>query len=235
VVYPAVGAVGGCVCVYESETMYDKSILAKSTGASLGVVAIVGMLFLSTGTAFAAPISGIGGFVINADGIEGDDLILYPGDADAENASQYPQGVVELSAVEIESLELVKEFNLDQYGLSGNARIVISAGNNGQNATASSLLLKTPQLSADSATFSGLTIDETQSSNIAQVLTLRAPNTPSVTTREVSLSGGSNPGLQLHNPSIRATYLATNEITLPSLGLEVQFDPDNDNTYEYAG
>lgn len=215
--------------------MYDKSILAKSTGASLGVVAIVGMLFLSTGTAFAAPISGIGGFVINADRIEGDDLILYPGDADAENASQYPQGVVELSAVDIENLRLIKTFNLNQYQMNGNARIVITAGNDNQDATASSLLLKTPQLSADSATFSGLTIDETQSSEIDQVLTLRAPNSPSVSTRQVSLNGGSNPGLVLEDPSIRATYLATNEITLPSLGLEVQFDSDNDGTYEFAG
>jgi hypothetical protein len=215
--------------------MYDKGLLAKSTGASLGVVAVVGMLFLSTGTAFAAPIAGIGGFVINADGIEGDDLILYPGSSDSEEVIVYPQAVVELSAVEIDSLELVKEFNLDEYGLSGNARIVITAGDNGQNATASSLYLRTPQLSAETATFSGLTVDESNTNAIDQIITLRAPNTPGVTTREITLSGGSNPGLQLHNPSIRSVYLATNEITLPNLGLEVQFDPDNDDTYEYAG
>jgi len=215
--------------------MYDKGLFAKSTGASLGVLAVVGMLFLSTGTAFATPIAGIGGFVINADGIEGDDLILYPGSSDAENAIVYPQAVVELSAVEIEGLELVKVFDLDQYGLSGNARLVITAGDAGQNATASSLYLRTPQLSADTAKFSGLTVDESNTNAIDQIITLRAPNTPGVTTREISLSGGSNPGLQLHNPSIRSVYLATNEITLPNLGLEVQFDPDNDGNYEYAG
>jgi len=229
--------------------MYDKSILAKSTGASLGVVAVVGMLFLSTGTAFAAPISGIGGFKIVADGIEGDNIILYPGDGDAENISQYPQGIVELDGTEIDGLKLIKRFNLDQYGMSGNARLVITAADDPgeDNVTSGQLLLKTPELSADKATFSGLTIDEQNAADtqagIKNVITLRAPASPSYSgsnadieggPRQVSLSGGSNPGLQLENANIRATYLATNQITLPGLGLEVQFDPNNDGNYEYA-
>jgi len=223
--------------------MYDKSILAKSTGASLGVVAIVGMLFLSTGTAFAAPISGIGGFKIQADRIEGDDFILYPGSGDAENISAYPQGIVELGGVEIQNLKLIKRFNLNQYGIAdGNARLVIEAGTGADNVTSGQLLLKTPELEADKAKFSGLTIDEDQNSNIKQVLTLSAPNAPDTSAsgelpggpRQVTLSGGSNPGLQLRGANIRATYLATNEITLPQLALEVQFDTNNDGDFTDA-
>jgi hypothetical protein len=226
--------------------VYDRSILAKSTGASLGVVAVVGMLFLSTGTAFAAPISGIGGFKIQAEEIQGDDFILYPGSGDAENISQYPQGIVELNSVTIKDLTLIKRFNLDQYGMTGNARLVITAGAN-SDVTSGQLLLKTPELEASSATFSGLTIDEKNATEteqgIKQMITLRAPETPTQGPdgdiaggpRQVTLDGGSgNPGLVLQDANIRATYLATNEITLPDLGLEVQFDPNNDGTYEYA-
>ncbi|WP_136716640.1 DUF6230 family protein [Halorientalis salina] len=223
--------------------MYDKSILAKSTGASLGVVAVVGMLFLSTGTAFAAPISGIGGFKIQAEEIQGDDFILYPGSGDAENISQYPQGIVELNSVTITDLTLIKRFNLDQYGMTGNARLVITAGTS-TDVTSGQLLLKTPELEADSAAFNGLTIDEANANEskagIKQVITLRAPEAPTQGDvaggpRQVTLDGGDgNPGLVLQGANIRATYLATNEITLPDLGLEVQFDPNNDGTYEYA-
>ena len=228
--------------------MYDKSILAKSTGASLGVVAIVGMLFLSTGTAFAAPISGIGGFKIQADSIEGDNFILYPGNGDAENASKYPQGVVELDNTVIDNLKLIKRFNLNQYGVAnGNARIVITAGGgSGGNVTTDQLLLKTPELSADSATFSGLTIDEENANNsqagIQQSITLAAgpgsspqPNSEvNFGTRQVSLNQGSNPALVLKGANIRATYLATNSITLPDLALSVQYDGNNDGNYNDA-
>lgn len=228
--------------------MYDKSILAKSTGASIGVVAVVGMLFLSTGTAFAAPISGIGGFKIGADEIRGNDLVLYPGQDDAARSgnvsgpsggNSYPQAVVELSAVEIDNLELIKRFELGYWGLNGNARLVITSTGTAQ---ADALLLKTPQLSADSATFSGLEIDETtqpqgsQQQGLAGSIQLTAPGGISQQTASNIELGGSNtanPGLTLDNPTIRATYLATNSITLPSLALEVQFDPDNDNVYEY--
>ena len=221
--------------------MYDKSILAKSTGASLGVVAVVGMLFLSTGTAFATPISGIGGFVIEADTITGQDLMLYPGDGDAENYSSgegYPQGVVELNGVTIDDLKLIKRFNLNQYNVAdANARLVITAGKGSANVTSGQLLLKTPELSATNAEFSGLEIDEENAADtrkgIHNMITLRAPGnaTEASVTRQVNLTGGSNPGLLLEGAQIRATYLATNTITLPNLGLEVQLDTNNNGNY----
>ncbi len=227
--------------------MYETDIFAKSTGASLGVVAVVGMLFLSTGTAFAVPISAIGGFRIQADRIAGDDFILYPGSGDAENQSRYPQGVAELREVEIEDLRLVKRFNLDQYGMTGNARLVITAGTNGTNVTTGQLLLKTPELSAETVVFTGMTVSEQNTpdtrSGFKRIITLRTHDTPSYNgsnadldggPRQIELTGGSNPGLQMRYADIRATYLATNRITLPNLGLDVQYDPNNDGIYEYA-
>ncbi|MFD1587093.1 hypothetical protein ACFR9U_08855 [Halorientalis brevis] len=227
--------------------MYDTGIFAKSTGASLGVVAVVGTLFLSTGVAFAVPISGIGGFRIQADRIAGDDFILYPGSGDAENHSNYPQGVAELREVEIEELRLGKRFNLDQYGMRGNARLVITAGSDGANVTTGQLLLKTPALSAETVVFNGMTVSERNVPDsrhgFSRIITLRTHDEPTRNgtnadlpggTRQIELTGGSNPGLQMRYADIRATYLATNRITLPNLGLEVQYDPDEDRIYEYG-
>ena len=227
--------------------MYETDIFAKSTGASLGVVAVVGILFLSTGTAFAVPISAIGGFRIQADRIAGDDFILYPGSGDAENQSRYPQGVAELRGVEIEDLRLSKRFNLDQYGTTGNARLVITAGTNGTNVTTGQLLLKTPELSAETVVFTGLTVTEQNTpdtqSGFKRIITLRTHDRPRYNgsnadlaggPRQIELTGGSNPGLQMRYADIRATYLATNRITLPNLGLAVQYDPNNDGVYEFT-
>jgi hypothetical protein len=224
--------------------MYDKSILAKSTGASLGVVAIVGMLFLSTGTAFALPISGIGGFTISATEINGNDLVLYPAGpadgADAENTDQYPQAIVELTGTEIVDLRLEKTFDLGQYGFpdsAGNARLVITAGNNGSTVTTEGILLKTPKLGASSATFNGLTIDEDNSTSIRDTFEITADVDGSLGDDEytgtkqgltLEYQGSDTYGLQLENPNIRATYLTTSSITLPNLALEIQWDT-NDN------
>lgn len=210
--------------------MYDTNLLAKSTGASLGVVALVGVLFLSTGTAFAMPVAGIGGFQIEADSIEGDDLLLYPGLADGSNQDDYPHAIVELRNNEIEDLRLTKTLDLSDYtDMDGKARLVIKSGG---TVEIERLLLKTPRLTADEATFSGLEISESDSDDLEESFSIRAPSDPD-DTRQIDLDGGSNPGLQMTNADIQATYLATDEITLPDLELKFQFDSDGDGDYEY--
>jgi len=241
--------------------MYDKSILAKSTGASLGVVAIVGMLFLSTGTAFALPISGIGGFTISATEIRGNDLILYPAGpadgADAENAGFYPQSIVELSSTTIVDLRLEKEFDLSTYGIAapdgsdlGNARLVITAGNASNPVSTDGILLKTPKLGAETATFNGLTIDEDYTNgtggpgengrNIRNAFEITADVDGTIGDDEYSGTkqslgledtGSATAGLILQNPNIRSTYLTTSSITLPNLALEIQWDTNNNGDY----
>ncbi|RXK46278.1 hypothetical protein [Halorientalis pallida] len=250
--------------------MYDKSILAKSTGASLGVVAIVGLLFLSTGTAFATPVAGIGGFTIEANSITGDNLILYPGTSEAENTSninpnastqgpgyqdQYPVGIVELTNTEIDGLELTKVFNLSKYSkptaaapalIPGQARIKIRS-DAPENVTTNSIIIKTPQIAADKAKFSGLEIKENTVEDPGEItswLELRTQEdadspipdegAPVQYDTKYNFSGGSSPGLILQDPFIRATYLATDSITIPDLRLEVQYNPDGDDVYEYA-
>ncbi|MFB6179262.1 MAG: DUF6230 family protein [Halorientalis sp.] len=211
--------------------MYDTNLLAKSTGASLGVVALVGVLFLSTGTAFAMPVAGIGGFKITADKIKGDDLLLYPGLADGSNKDDYPHSIVELRNNRIEDLRLTKTLDLSDYtDVDGTARLVIQTDDG--TVKIDRLLLKTPKLTADKATFSGLEISEKDSSDLEHSFSIRAPSEPD-DTRQIDLSGGDNPGLVMEDAEIRATYLATDEITLPNLEVKFQLDTDGDGEYEY--
>jgi hypothetical protein len=214
--------------------MYDKSLLAKSIGASFGVVAIVAFVFVSTGTAYALPVSGIGGFSIQADQIEGDDMLLYPGVHETNTDTDRPVAVVELRRNVIDGLQLEKTIDLDALSgnvLTGNFRLVIGAGD---GVEAQRLLLKTPSLTADDAVFSGLEIENRGGDDLNRVFDIEAPSDPDIETRRINLTGGENPGLTLDNADIQATYLATDQISLPDMSLDVEYDPDGDGTYEIS-
>ncbi|RXK49385.1 DUF6230 family protein [Halorientalis pallida] len=213
--------------------MYDKSLLAKSTGVSLGVIAVIGLLFLSTGTGLAVPVAGIGGFTIEADSIEGDDLVLYPDVVESEQGSDYPQAIIELQANRIEGLRLVKTVDLDDVSLDtldGTVRILIESGGTVET---DQILIQSPGLNASEGTFNGLQIRGSDSDDLTETFQITAPSEP-VEGKTVDLDGGENPGIELTDPEIHATYLATNQITLPDLELRVQYDSDDDGEYEFG-
>ncbi|MFB6166407.1 MAG: DUF6230 family protein [Haloarculaceae archaeon] len=209
--------------------MYDTTLLAKSTAVSLGVVAVVGMLFLSTGTAFAMPVAGIGGFTITADRIEGQDMVMYPG---VSNGGDRAMAVVEMKSNTIYGMQLVKKVDLSQYSggtMNGTARLVIDSGG---TVHADQLLMKTPSINAGNATFSGLEIGDTgPDSNPFQI---SSPSDPEVQPRTINLTGGQNPGLVMTDAKIHATYLATNQISMPNMSVSVQLDTNGDGQYEMS-
>ena len=216
--------------------MYDKKILAKGTVASFGVVALVVMLIVSSGMAFAAPLSGIGGFTIKADELRGDDLFLYPGVTDSSERSGLPVAVAEFSSVEIDGLELTKEFT-GMPVIGGNARIVITSTD---TVTADSLLVKQSKLTASNSTFNGLLIDEQNSEDPSEQFQQIAPSTDAqrhrgadsaTSPKSINLSTQSNPGIVLQNATIQAHYQAVNEISIPGLTLATEYDANGDGDY----
>ena len=220
--------------------MYDKKVLAKGTAASFGVVALVAMLIVSSGMAFAAPLSGIGGFTINADELRGDDLFLYPDVSDTSEREGIPVATAEFSAVEIDGLELMKEFE-DIPAIGGNGRIVITATD---TVTADSLLVKQSLLTADSSTFNGLLIDEENAENPSDQFKQVAPSTAEQRTegtdgltepKTIDLTDASNPGIVLQNASIQAHYQAVNEISIPGITLATEYDANSDGDYSDDG
>ncbi|WP_049998271.1 DUF6230 family protein [Halococcus sediminicola] len=220
--------------------MYDKKVLAKGTAVSFGVVALVAMLIVSSGMAFAAPLSGIGGFTINADELRGDDLYLYPGVSDTSEREGIPVATAEFSAVEIDGLELTKSFE-DIPAIGGNARVVITSTD---TVTADSLLVKQSKLTADSSTFNGLLIDEENADRPSDQFKQVAPSTAEQRTEGVDagqppktldLSNASNPGIVLQNASIQAHYQAVNEISIPGITLATEYDANGDGDYTDDG
>ena len=220
--------------------MYDKKVLAKGTAVSFGVVALVAMLIVSSGMAFAAPLSGIGGFTINADELRGDDLYLYPGVSDTSEREGIPVATAEFSAVEIDGLELTKSFE-DIPAIGGNARVVITSTD---TVTADSLLVKQSKLTADSSTFNGLLIDEENAERPSDQFKQVAPSTAEQRTegvdagqppKTIDLSNASNPGIVLQNASIQAHYQAVNEISIPGITLATEYDANGDGDYTDDG
>ena len=220
--------------------MYDKKVLAKGTAVSFGVVALVAMLIVSSGMAFAAPLSGIGGFTINADELRGDDLYLYPGVSDTSEREGIPVATAEFSAVEIDGLELTKSFE-DIPAIGGNARVVITSTD---TVTADSLLVKQSKLTADSSTFNGLLIDEENAERPSDQFKQVAPSTAEQRTegvdagqppKSLDLSNASNPGIVLQNASIQAHYQAVNEISIPGITLATEYDANGDGDYTDDG
>jgi hypothetical protein len=147
----------------KGNSMHDKSLLAKSAGVSLGVVAVVGLLSLSTGTGLAVPAAGIGGFTVEADSIEGDDLVLYPDVVERDQGSNAPQAIIELQANRIEGLRLVKTIDLGDVSvdtLDGTVRILVESDG---TAETDQIRIQSPGLNASEATFNGLAIQGTDS------------------------------------------------------------------------
>lgn len=194
--------------------MYDRTRIARGAGAAVAVWALIGLLVMSTGVAFALPLAGIGGFKVSATEITADRMTLYPGSADTSNTSAYPQAVVELKDVNAQNLQVVKNFNLNYYGLSGDARLVLwSRG----TADGGAMLLKSSALTATDAAFTDFDIDESNTSDISTQLEITSQN-----------------AVEMDDAELRAHYLATNQIRVPDLRLAVCYDPDDDGTWEYG-
>ncbi len=213
--------------------MYDKDTFTRGTGVSLGVVAVVGLVFLSSGTAVSLPVAGIGGFTIQADRVEGDDLLLYPSLCDTSEVGDYPHATIELRNNSIDGLRLIKQSDIGDYtgdAVGGTARFVIETD---EGVIAEELLLRTPALDAEEATFSGFELSETATNDLTRAFSIRAPPEPAADARQLTLTGGENPGFVLENTTIRARYLATNQISLPGLRLRVEYDEDGDGEFEF--
>jgi hypothetical protein len=195
--------------------MYDRKRIAQGAGTAIAVWALVAMLVLSTGVAYAVPLSGIGGFKIYASEIRADSLTLYPGVDDTSEMSAYPQAVVELQNARLDDLSLHKKINANSIpGLSGEARLSIFTSG---TTDSGNVLVKTSALEAQGATFNSFTIDEQPTSDPRDSFSLDA--------------GGD---VTLQNAGIRAHYLATNQLQLPSFTLVFCYNPDGDDTWEYG-
>lgn len=194
--------------------MYDKSIFAKVFGASLGVLLLVAAIGVYGGLAYAVPVSGVGGFTITADSIDGEGATVYPTTGETSEQSERAMYVVELQKTTIEGLEIRKPVNIPG---AGEKVVVISSSG---TVTSDELLLKTSSVSSGDAMLTGLELDETPSSG--ESFEVRTGEVEEGASGNTVSFNGSEPGLQIRDNTLRSHYLVTNQIRIPGLSVTIE-------------
>ena len=202
--------------------MYNRKRIARGAGTAVATWALIGLLVMSTGVAYALPLAGVGGFNITASQITADDMVLYPGVEGTDSEENFPQTVVQLSNTEIQEFGLTKDLDMGSLPMSplpGTVRIKFMSpgGTDGGN-----ILVKSTALRADQATFNDFLTNDTNASDARGRWSIRSDG-------PVTLQGTDRSGVQ-----IRAHYLAADQISITDLRFFACYDVDNDGTFEWG-
>lgn len=201
--------------------MYNKKRLLTGTGASFLMVALVGLIVVSSGTAYAAPLAGAGGFTVEAEEIRSEEFLLYPGAGEGDEGTT-PVVVVEQRGVEIEEMVLTREQPVDALpGLSGSMVIEFTAD---ETVEADEQYLKMTGQSAEEATFNGQVINAQQSDDPNEQFQQTAGANSEPEEGQLTDIKGEGPGMVQEDAEIEMVYLASNEITLPGLDVNVSYE-----------
>ncbi|MFC6769909.1 DUF6230 family protein [Natrinema soli] len=198
--------------------MYNKKRLLGGTGASFLVVALVGMIVLSSGTAYAAPLASGSGFTVEADEIRSDEFLLYPS-AGENDQGETPVVVVEQRGVEIDGLVLTREQEVPM--MDGTMEISFTAD---ETVTADEQYIKLTGLEAENAEFNGQVIDAQSSNDPEQQFQQTAGENANPEEGRLTDINGEGPGMVQEDVKIDMVYLASNEITLPGLDVGVDYN-----------
>lgn len=221
--------------------MYDNKRLASGVGVLLTLWALVGLLVMSSGVGLAvsAPLSPSGGFVVEANYLGAEESVST---AAKTETTGVPAAKFEVTKSYAEYLKLMKTLDVSSIpGLNGNIRILIQS----DTATLQGVTFKTNDLTASTARWRGFVLDERNSeSRFDQFYAYAGPNPEEApnTNDEMEVGGSTpgavrkseEPGFQLYNTRIEMSSLTADQVTLSNLDLRVQYDPDDDGTYEYG-
>ena len=193
--------------------MYDRQRVARGAGAAIAIWTLIGLVFLSTGVAYAVPLAGLGGFNATIGVVESDSLALYPAVGDTSERDAYPQAIVELENARLEDLEAYKDLDVSSIpGLTGTARFrLASRGEIDSN----NALIKTAALTADDAQFDAFEIADEDTGDVRTSFEIFA-----------------NDRARLESVKIRAHYLTASSVDLSDLSLSVCYDSNEDGTWE---
>lgn len=205
--------------------MYNKKRLLAGTGLSFLAVALVGLLVLASGTAYAAPLASGNGFTVEADEIRSEEFLLYPGVGENDEG-ETPVVVVEQRGVEIDGLVLTRE----QYIPVLDSTIEISFTSD-ETVEADEQYIKLTGLSAEEADFNGQVINAQPGDEPAQQFQQAAgPNADPEQGLLTNISA-EGPGMVQEDAEIEMVYLASNEISLPGLDVNIEYiDESGDAT-----
>ncbi|MGE5415686.1 MAG: DUF6230 family protein [Acidobacteriota bacterium] len=220
---------------------------------SLGFVAMTLVLttLIMTGSIYAAlPLTGVGGFVIEATSIKGSGFELIPTvhDTNLGNAYQevrpfYPQTETHLQTVDsITGLKVWKNIDLTHissvlFGPIKYMKIVIEANGDTKG---TNILLDTTQIQASSASFTNLTMDENYSPNKPAIYHPSNDAWVDPASQQINANGsqitpatGAEIGMaadyvELTNAQINAHLMSADQLTLPNMALSIHYFDGND-------
>lgn len=177
-----------------------------------GLLALLLTLFL-TGSVFAAfPIAGVGGFVIEAAKIEGNNFKLYPQLGPTEHNSTWGNAAIDLGGATIDGLVLSKKIDLrgalDAYGIRDVDVVVTStSGVSGQN-----LKLRVTGIDAQNSQFANLNVQEYKTDNPLNVIDLKSNN------------------LVLTNAKLNTHFMSAESIGIPGLKVKILHNTNDGRT-----
>lgn len=205
--------------------MYNRQRISRGAGTAIAVWAIVGLVIMSTGVAFALPMGGIGGFLISAQQTTAEESVLYPGTASTDyggsafagdDAGEYPATVVELDEAQLQAVDIIKTINDSDVNapLGGNIQIRVRTA----SIESPGVLLKTSGIQSQGVTFNGFnTINQPADDDVAQRFQVAAEDSA-----------------QLNMSLIRAHYLVASQVDLGTTSVYTCYDVDADGEFDYG-
>lgn len=226
----------------------NRRLFKRSAGISFIVLAALITLLVATGTVFAAaPIAGVGGFVINADTIHGTDFELIPALTSTNVASTttgmaneyqkvYPAAQVYLGTASIGGLDLWKNISLKAiagaFGIPNVDYVKVEIKASG-TVTGSNLIMNATDIKADDAVFGNMVMMENLPTAHPNKLT--AMQTSSTTTDifgdpintgvQIGMSAGT---MDMTEGIINTHYMKAASMDIPGMTLQLHlFDASN--------
>lgn len=181
-----------------------KRFISLAFANGIGLFTLLAILFF-TGTGYAAfPITGVGGFVIEANKITGNNFTMQPKTGETELHENWGQASIELGNTTIDGLVLTKKISLDgalaEYGISNIEFIVTSDSSVGGN----NVRLGVTGLVASHSDFRNLKVNENSRANEPlDVFKLEASS------------------LTLDQPKLNTHFLSTAQMSIPQLKIDV--------------
>jgi hypothetical protein len=154
----------------------NKKRFLTTLGLGFGGLTTMITAIFATGNAYAAfPITGVGGFVIAADSINGTGFKQAPTVGQTSQQQAYPMSLITLDNVTIKGLKLTKDIDVSSQfgGLISKVQIQITSS---QDVTGTGVNMNVSGITADQANFGGLDIHESYSTDPTKQIQLSSTN-----------------------------------------------------------
>lgn len=192
------------------------------------VVFVLGGILGGALVVSAAPgvlIQGIGGMTVKSDHMTFTSMTAYPTVNRTATSKQRLLVTVEIEGATANSMTLLKELDLSRYSdvpVGGTVRIRMHSDNVGRLNDA---ILRVSAIDADQYNLQQFTVDEGYVDE--STADPAGPNDPV----ELLTTGQSG---SFENVTLQVHHMAIDRLDLSGFTIDVQYDPDNDGTFEYS-